>query len=102
MLTTSARSFASRQNARLTEMMWIAMNSLLRTKTLASRDALGLDVMRSPFLSRLARPTPVGRLVGRCTQDKRRTTRIGFVRFYPSNPREGNARTGRRLFFESG
>src|SRR5262245_17767886 len=42
-------SLASRQNARRTEMMWMAMNSLFRTKTLASRDELEQEVMQFPF-----------------------------------------------------
>src|SRR5262249_60810296 len=49
-LTASAKSLHKRQSARRTEMMCTAMNSLFRTRTLASRAALGL-VFMEPFLS---------------------------------------------------
>src|SRR6516225_1026231 len=51
-------SLHKRQNARRTEMMWMAMNSLFRTRTLASRAELELEVMDLPLIHSEATPSP--------------------------------------------
>src|SRR6516162_4604842 len=55
MLTTSASSLQSRMKARRTEMTCTAMNSLFRTRTLASSGEFELAIMKPPGEG--ARPT---------------------------------------------
>src|SRR5262249_3295400 len=95
-LTTSASSLHRSANARRTEMMWMAMNSLFKTSTLASRAELGLDCIHPPFLI-------VPRRTGPATEDltfheeRRGMVQAGSTLFHPNKQPTGPARRGAEI-----
>src|SRR5262245_55066506 len=77
-------------------MMWMAMNSLFKTRTLASRAELGLDCIHPPFLM-------VPRQIDTATEDltfheeRRGIVQAGSTLFHPNKQPGGPARSGAEI-----